>query len=104
MITVIALMQLPASTTLAAAKQLFESTAPRYRDAPGLIRKYYIFDPQTTIGGGCYLLQDRQAAELMFGDTWRSFVTSKYGVEPTVSMYESPVVVDNVIGEIQVQA
>lgn len=104
MITVVALFQLPASTTLADAKQIFESTAPRYRDIAGLIRKYYIFEPASRKAGGCYLLKDRAAAEQLFDDKWRSFVTTKYGAEPQVSMFETPVLVDNVLGQIQVEA
>lgn len=102
MITVIALFQLPADTTLAAAKQIFESTAPRYRDAAGLVRKYYLFDPATRKAGGCYLLADRRAAEQMFDDKWHAFVSQKYGVAPQVTMFESPVIVDNVLGQIQI--
>ena len=103
MITVIALLQLPTGTTLADAKQVFESTAPRYRDVDGLIRKYYLFDPATRSAGGCYLLKDRSAAEQLFDDKWHAFVSAKYGVAPQVSMFETPVIVDNVLGQIQVE-
>jgi hypothetical protein len=102
MITVVAKMQLPTNTTLEAATNIFSSTAPRYKNSQGLIRKYYIFDTSRAIGGGVYLLESKEAALAMFGDTWRNFVTEKYGVAPTLEMYESPVIVDNKIGTIEV--
>jgi len=39
----------------------------------------------------------------MYTDEWRSFVRGKYGTEPSVTYFESPVVVDNVTGEIFVE-
>jgi hypothetical protein len=103
-ITVVALFQMPPSTTLADAKAIFESTAPKYREVDGLVRKYYIFDPMTHKAGGCYLLKDRAAALHLFDDRWRTFVQSKYAAAPEVTMFETPVVVDNLTAQILVDA
>jgi len=36
----------------------------------------------------------------MYTESWRAFVREKYGTEPTVTYYESPVVVDNVVQQV----
>jgi hypothetical protein len=53
MITAIVRFPLTPGTTLD-AKALFEGSAPRYRAAPGLVRKYYLFGEDGS-GGGVYL-------------------------------------------------
>ncbi len=101
MITAMVQFRTAEGTTLAQARALFESTAPRYLGAEGLIRKYYIFDEKTSVAGGCYLFRDRAAAEAMFDGEWRAFVTAKYGAPPRLQLFETPVVVDNRLGAIE---
>ena len=100
MITAVVQFKLADGTSLQDATALFQSTAPRYRGMTGLIRKYYLFDPETGTGGGCYLFETRAAAEAVFNDAWRTLIRDKYGAEPGIHYFESPVVVDNVSGEI----
>jgi hypothetical protein len=101
MITAVVLFRMAEGTGLAEARSLFRSTAPRYLGADGLIRKYYIFDEAAGEGGGCYLFCNRVAAEAMFNAEWRAFVTHKYGAPPRLQIFETPVVVDNRLGEIE---
>jgi hypothetical protein len=54
MITAIVRFTLPQGTSLDAAQAMFERSAPNYRDAPALVRKYYLFG-EDRIGGGVYL-------------------------------------------------
>ena len=100
MITAIVQFKVPGSPTLEQAKSLFESTAPRYRGMAGLIRKYYLFDPATAMAGGCYLFEDRAAADALFDDGWRALIRDKYGAEPEIRYFETPVVVDNAAEEV----
>lgn len=100
MITAIVQFKLPDGTTLEAVKLVFQSTAPRYRGMPGLVRKYYLFDPATAMAGGCYLFEGRAEAEAVFNDEWRALIRDKYGAEPEIGYFETPVVVDNVAEEI----
>jgi hypothetical protein len=58
MITAIVGFLLTPGTTLDEAKALFEGSAPRYRAAPGLVRKYYLFGEDGS-GGGVYLWESR---------------------------------------------
>lgn len=36
----------------------------------------------------------------MYTESWHAFVREKYGTHPTVTYFESPVVVDNVVQQI----
>ena len=100
MITAFVQFKLPKQTSLKEATTIFQSTAPRYRGMSGLARKYYLFDAETGKGGGCYLFESRAAAEQIFNDEWRALINDKYGAEPEIQYFDTPVVVDNVIGEI----
>ena len=94
MITVIVLFQMEADTTREQAAAIFRQTAPRYRDLEGLVRKYYLFR-EGGQAGGVYLWTSRAAAERAYGDEWRRMVTERYGVPPTITWFETPVIVDN---------
>lgn len=100
MITAVVQFKLTAGTSLEDATAIFQSTAPRYRGMKGLMRKYYLFDPETGTGGGCYLFETRAAAEAVFNDAWRALIKEKYGAEPVIHYFETPFVVDNVSNEI----
>lgn len=82
MITAIVQFKLTAGTTLEDATEIFKSTAQRYLGMAGLIRKNYLFDPETGIGGGCYLFESQAAAEAIFNRQWRALIKDKYGAEP----------------------
>jgi hypothetical protein len=98
MITAIVQFQLPSPITLAEATRRFESSAPKYQNLPGLIRKYYIRSEDGRIAGGVYLWQSRQAAERVYDGEWRARVEKLYGAKPTITWFDSPVVVDNLAG------
>ena len=100
MITAIVQFKLADTLSIADATAIFRSTAPHYVDHPGLTRKYYLFDAETGTGGGCYLFESREAAEATFNDEWRARIMEKYGAEPEVRYFDSPVIVDNERGEI----
>ena len=99
MITTIVQFKLPDGTSLEAATELFEKSAPMYRTMNGLVRKYYLFGEDGT-AGGAYLWESRQAAEAVYTDEWREMVTERYGAAPEVRYFETPVIVDNTLGEI----
>ncbi len=102
MITAIVQFPLPAPLTLEEAREVFRSTAPIYRDMPGLVRKVYLLSEDGRTAGGVYLWETREAAERAFGDEWRRRMVERYGAEPSVTYFASPVTVDNVSGQIVV--
>ena len=95
MITAFVTFKLPKSITRAEARGIFLSTAPRYLGVSGLIRKYYALSQDGATAGGIYLWNSRPEAESMYTDSWRAFVREKYGADPLVTYFETPVVVDN---------
>ena len=80
MITAIVNFPLLPGTTPEQAKESFEQSAPRYRAIEGLVRKYYLFDPETLMAGGAYLFENRAAADLTFTDEWLAQMTERFGV------------------------
>ena len=100
MISAFTQFPLPGPMTRAEAREAFSQTASRYRKIKGLIRKYYVLSEDGNTAGGVYLWQSRADAENFYTDEWKHFVGKKYGVEPLVTFFECPVVVDNAAGEI----
>ena len=100
MITVIVEFGLPQPISSRQAREIFLSTAPKYKGLPGLIRKYYFLSPDGNAAGGVYLWKSREDADRQYTDEWRVFVRGKYGSEPVLKYLETPVVVDNVSNEI----
>jgi hypothetical protein len=82
------------------AREAFSNTAPRYRDVQGLLRKYYLLSEDGRTAGGVYLWKSREDAERLYSDDWRRFIFDKYGTEPSIAYFETPVIVDNLTGEI----
>lgn len=100
MITAIVEFKLPQPITSSQAKEIFLSTAPKYRGMPGLLRKYYFLTPDGAKAGGIYLWQSRADANQVYTEEWKAFVRDKYGSDPSLTFLETPVVVDNVLNEI----
>ena len=100
MITAFVQFKLPEPLTRDKAKEVFSSTAPKYREVHGLIRKYYLLSEDGGTAGGVYLWKSRKDAEQLYNDDWKEFIMEKYCSEPSVTYFESPVVVDNLVGEI----
>ena len=100
MITVFTTFTLPKPITREEARGIFLSTAPKYRGVQGLLRKTYVLSQDGGTAGGVYLWNSRPEAETMYTESWRAFVSEKYGTDPIVTYFESPVVVDNVSRQI----
>lgn len=95
MITAIVRFKLPAGTTSEKAAEMYRASSKKYENLAGLVRKYYLFDPKSGEGGGVYLWESRAAADAVYTATWKADLTKRYGMEPQVSYFDSPVIVDN---------
>ena len=102
MITAIVQFGLPKPVSLDEAAKMFESTAPKYQNLPGLVRKYYLYGEGT--GGGVYLWKSRADGEKVYTAEWRRMIADRYGAEPEITFFESPVIVDNDLQSVQVAA
>ena len=92
--------RLPQQQTLDQATATFQSTAPRYLNLPGLLRKNYFLTEDGMRAGGVYLWESRQAAERLYTPEWQAFVQAKYGSAPEIVYVDTPVLVDNEQGRI----
>ena len=101
MITAIIQFKVPSDVTLAKAAELFRGSAPKYRGIDGLVRKYYLYNPDDSVAGGVYLWRTRAAAEKAYDAAWRKMIEERYGSKPLVSYFETPVIVDNDRGVIE---
>ena len=73
----------------------FRESAPKYRNLPGLIRKYYLRAEDGRTAGGVYLWESRAAAEAAYSTEWREHVAKLFGVAPEITWFDTPVIVDN---------
>jgi hypothetical protein len=101
MLTAIVQFHLAEPMTVAEAKREFSASAPLYQTTPGLVRKYYLLSQDGLTGGGVYLWTSLADANRAYSDEWRQRVAQKYGSEPTVTYFHTPVTVDNTDGSIQ---
>ena len=98
MITAIVQFRLPQPISLGEATRRFESSAPKYKNLPGLVRKYYVLSEDGRSVGGIYLWESRSAAEKVYDGEWRARVEALYGVAPSIAWFASPVIVDKLAG------
>jgi heme-degrading monooxygenase HmoA len=98
MMTAVVQFALPNSVTLEEAAKMFESTAPKYKNLPGLVRKYYLRSEDGRKAGGVYLWESKAAAEKVYSGEWKARVKLLYGGEPEIMYFDTPVIVDNAAG------
>lgn len=99
MITALVQFKLPTSKSRDDVIDMFKDSAPKYREMPGLIRKYYVLS-EDGHGGGMYLWESRKAAEDAYSPDWRRTIEARFGAPPTITYFEAPVVVDNLSGDV----
>ena len=100
MITALVQFKLPHPLSHEKAREIFSSTAPKYREIQGLIRKYYILSQDGGTAGGVYLWNSLEDAKRLYTDEWKKFILDKYGALPSVTFFQCPVVVDTITGEV----
>jgi hypothetical protein len=100
-ITALVQFKLPQPVTRDKARELFSASAPRYREVPGLVRKYYVLAQDGASAGGVYLWKSKEDAERLYSADWKKSIQERYGAPPSITYFESPVVVDNLAGAIQ---
>ena len=100
MITALVQFKLPQPVTREKAQEVFVGSAPKYRETPGLIRKYFLLSEDGGTAGGVYLWKSKKDAAELYTKDWENVIRERYGAQPTVTYFESPVVVDNLTNEI----
>jgi hypothetical protein len=100
MIAALVQIKLPKPISREAARETFLSTAPKYREIKGLVRKHYILSQDGSTAGGVYIWDSQSDAEQLYTKEWHAFILDKYGILPSVTYFENPVIVDNISGDI----
>jgi hypothetical protein len=100
MVVAIVTFRLPSPKALEEMKGVFQSTAPKYLNLPGLLRKNYFLSDDGLRAGGIYVWESKARAEQFYSPEWKSFVAGKYGVQPEIQYLNAPVMVDNAAGKI----
>jgi hypothetical protein len=94
MVTVIVNFPLPDGMSLEQFNEQMVKSVPRYQAMPGLIRKSYIVDPKSRVGGGAYTFESRAHAEACFSEGFIKGVTEWYG-KPDIRYFDTLIQVDN---------
>ena len=63
----------------------------------GCAGKYYLNSEAG--GGGIYEFDTRENAEAWFNDGWADWMEGRFGVRPTLTLFDNPVTLDNERGE-----
>lgn len=100
MITEYVRFALPAGITREEVVAGMREVAPRWQREPHLVRKTFILDPALRFTGAFYLWKDRQSAEAAHDSAWRARVLHTYGSVPEIQYFDTPLVVDNALGQI----
>ena len=100
MITEYVLFDLPTGISRQEVVDGMHEVAPRWQKQPNLIRKTFLYDAQVGQAGAFYLWKDRASAEAAHDEAWRERIRSTYGSEPQIRYFETPLVVDNAVGQL----
>jgi hypothetical protein len=99
-VTVVVGIAIPEHISVDEINAAFQKSIPTYQSVQGLVRKYYLKSEDGNTAGGVYLFESREAAEKLFNEEWRASVKKRYGAEPEVRYFETPIVVDNLSGTV----
>lgn len=99
---IIAVVQIPRSPKPPREKAIAAGlgSAAIYREVKGLLSKHYLNGEEG--GGGIYRFDTRENALAWFNDAWPAWMEGRFGVRPTLTLYDCHVVVDNEAGEVRV--
>ena len=100
MITVIVYFKFSDELTREEIISKFEHNVQKWSENQDLIRKNYIIDLDRGVAGGVYLWKEKMHAEIWLGAEFRKMVKDNYGAEPSFQFFETPIVVDNIAGDI----
>ena len=95
MTTVVTRFALPANAAAEEIRTAFTEAAPHFRKVPGLVRKQFLLSLDGKTAGGVYLWNDDVAAKSFMLERVAPVIRARFGVEPTIEFFESPVIVEN---------
>ena len=104
MITAFITFKLPGGTSREDILRAFRTSVEQLRGQPGLIRKHYLYNAAEGTAAGVYLWESRAAAEALYTPEWRKMITARYGSEPVIAWFDTPILLDNTTGKVTADA
>ncbi len=101
MISVVIKFPIPKEITPEAYKDRIKDTVSRYQKISGLIRKNYIFDEKSRVGGGIYNFASLEDAKACFDEEWQKRVETNFG-KPEITYFDNLIEIDNVLNTVKV--
>lgn len=101
MITVLVQFKLPNSVSREQVETAFSEVSTLFYGVPGLIRIYFLLSEDGQTAGGLYLWNSRDDADRFYTDHFKRTILKRYGSEPSITYFDSPVIVDNTISPSQ---
>ena len=99
MITEYVLFDVPGSMSREEVVAAMRAVAPKWRANPDLIRKTFLYDPESSQTGAFYLWESKAAALEAHGEAWRRGVMETFGSVPGIRYFQTPLVIDNALQE-----
>ena len=100
MIAVIFKFKLPSGIKRDEVISKFEHNLSRWTDNPDLLRKSFIVNIDKLIAGVIYVWKEKINSDIWLGAEFKKMVRDNFGAEPILECFETPIVVDNLAGNI----
>ena len=101
--TVLITYNLPGKPPRRAITEKFVGAANSiFKGLPGLMSKQFCYDETTGDGHSVYLWESREKAEEFFSPAFVEHFREVFGVDPTITYLDIPVLVDNRVGDVVV--
>lgn len=94
MITALVLYDMPKSISRADALAHFHKIAPGFLEAPGFVRKQFIYGVDGKVAGGTYMWETLEHAKAFYSGPWLKGIVERYGNEPRITYFETFAVTD----------
>jgi hypothetical protein len=94
MITAIVLYDLPKSITREQCLAHYQRIAASFLEAPGFVRKQFIYAMDGKVAGGAYMWKTLEAAKAFYSGPWLEGIRERYGNEPRITYFETFAVAD----------
>ncbi len=94
MITALVIYDMPASITREQCLAHYHKIAPGFLEAPGFVRKQFIYDVEGKIAGGAYMWETLEQAKAFYSGPWIAGIRERYGNEPKITYFETFAIAD----------
>ena len=94
MITALVIYNMPKSINRKQCLAHYHKIAPGFLEAPGFIRKHFIYGIDGEIAGGSYLWETLEQAKAFYSGPWLEGIRERYGNDPQITYFETFAIAD----------